>query len=232
MTQEMEPGINALEIGRVREATFDPQVGETALLGVYVRESVTQRAASDTEVIFATGAELVRVKTDDGGWAFFPYKAEQPGDVAVTASLQGVKSKAASHNFHFEVLAAGVWDVARIQLNNEPDITTWGERAKFPRTQQVHTIKLIVDDGSSLLGREIRLALTGYSSPSELNITSVQPALGVNRLLTSAGLQWQLNSTKGGAYNLQLEASRILKLSPGNAMSLGPVTSEEVTGVS
>ncbi|MCF5701587.1 hypothetical protein GIV24_08625 [Pseudomonas syringae] len=132
---------------------------------------------------------------------------------------------ARSHLFRFTSLNANVWDDALIQLNDVGK-TVWGEKTLFPRTQQVHTILLSVDNVTShLLNRDICLGLKGYSTPQELGLTSVQPALGTYRRLTSAGLSWQCTGTIGGAYALQLEASRLLKQSPLNPMSLGPAPS-------
>jgi hypothetical protein len=225
----MEPGLNAVEIGKVREATFDPQVGEAVLLEVNVLASGTRSAASDVEVLFTAepGPETVRVKTDGNGWARFPYTAKQAGDMEVIATLEGVDSKTASHTFRFKALEAGVWGDAKIQLNAEVPATVWGEETRFPRISQAHTIELVVDNASShLLGRDVCLGMKGYSLPSELGITNVQPALGVARTLTAAGLSWQCTGTIGGAYNLQLEASRLLKQSPVNAMSLGPMPAQ------
>jgi len=227
MSEEQEPGHYAIEIGEVREAAIDPVVGEIVRLGVKVRASGTQRAASGVDVVFTAEQEPVRVKTDGKGWAYFAYKAEQAKDVQVVATLESVgdgTEAALSHTFRFKALAAGVWDDAKIQLNTEVPATVWGEETRFPRIPQAHTIKLVVDNASShLLGRDVCLGLKGYSLPSELGITNVQPALGVARKLTAAGLSWQCTSTIGGACNLQLEASRLLKQSPVNAMSLGPM---------
>lgn len=234
MSQQNQAASNSVEIAEVREATFDPEVGETVLLAVRVIASGTRVAASDQEVIFTIQPkpEQVRVKTEDNGWAVLPYTADQAGDVAVTATLETGQSKNASHTFRFKALTTGVWGSAKIQLNTDENITTWGEETKFPRTSQAHTIKLSADEGSHLRGREICLGLTGYSSPSELGITSVQPALGVFRALTTTGLSWLVTGTIGGAYGLRLEASRILKQSPDNAMSLGPVPPDEISDAS
>ncbi|EJM16115.1 hypothetical protein PMI21_03042 [Pseudomonas sp. GM18] len=224
MSQQKQTGPKAVVIGKVREATFDPQIGESVWLEVEVLASDTRSAASDIAVFFTAepGPETVRVKTDGNGKARFAYTATQAGNVEVIATLEGIDSKTASHTFRFKALKAGVWDAARIQLNADESITPWGEKTLFPRTPQAHTIKLSVEAGSPLLGRNICLGLTGDSSPSELGITSVQPALGVNRTLTADGLSWVITGTIGGAYNLRLEASRILKQSPDNPMSLGP----------
>ncbi|WP_170206610.1 hypothetical protein [Pseudomonas mandelii] len=214
------------EIVEVREPTFDPVEGESVLMGLKIHLSNTRRAASGIAVTFQTGQETVQVVTDNEGWARFSYKASFPRDMAVVATLDSFNDSASavrSHTFRFKILAANVWDDALIQLNSVPK-TVWGEETLFPRTPQVHTIKLSVDNvGSHLLNREICLGLKGYSSARDLGLTNVQPALGEYQRLTSAGLSWQCTGTIGGAYALQLEASRLLKQSPVNAMSWGPV---------
>jgi hypothetical protein len=214
------------EIVEVREPTFDPVVAESVLMGLKFRSPNTRRAASGIAVTFRAGQETVQVVTDNEGWARFSYKALLPGNMEVLATLGSVNDSAnavRSHTFRFNTLAADVWGDALIQLDNVPK-TVWGEETLFPRTPQVHTIKLSVDNaGSHLLDRDICLGLKGYSSARDLGLTSVQPALGVYRRLTPAGLSWQCTGTIGGAYALQLEASRLLKQSPVNAMSLGPV---------
>lgn len=213
---------NRVEIGHVHEATFDPVVGESVVLALRVRWSSTQLAASNIGVIFTVEQTPWRVETDENGWASFPYKAERPGDVVVEANLDSVNDgleAAPLHTFRFKALAAGVWDNARIQLNAE-SVTVWGAETRFPRLTQAHTVKLSVANESSLLGREVCLGLKGYSSARELGLT-VTPALGVSRTLTEDGLGWQCTGTVGGAYALQVTASRVLNQSPVNAMSLG-----------
>ncbi|WP_336355297.1 hypothetical protein [Pseudomonas granadensis] len=217
--------IRDLEIAEVREPGFDPVVGERVWIALRVRSASTQRVASDVEVTFNAGQSPVNVITDGEGWAFFVYEAEQARDVEVIATLLSVEGEpgtAPSHSFRFKSLAASGWEGAMIQLNDEVS-EIWGVPTLFPRITQAHTIRLMVDDpGSPLLGREICLGLKGNSSPEVLGITT-QPALGESRILTAEGLIWHCNGTCRGAYNLQLEASRLLKQSPLNAISLGPV---------
>lgn len=230
MALPQESVIRDLEIAEVREPEFDPVVGESVWIAVRVRSSSTQRAASGAEVTFTAEQSPVSVITDGEGWAGFAYKAEQARDVEVIATLLNVEDEpgtAPTHNFRFKSLAAGVWDDARIQLNDEVS-ETWGVPTLFPRITQAHTIRLLVDSPASpLIGREICLGLKGHSSPEALAITT-QPALGESRVLTAEGLIWQCNGTFSGAYNLQLEASRLLKQSPLNAISLGPVLPGEL----
>lgn len=220
---------NRVEIGQVREATFDPVIGESVVLSLRVRSSSTQLAASNVGVVFTVEQTPWRVGTDDNGWASFTYKAERPGDVVVVATLDSVNDGPEAdplHTFRFKALAAGVWDDAQIQLNTD-SVTVWGAETRFPRLTQSHTVKLSVANANSpLLGRDVCLGLKGYSSASELGLT-VTPALGESRRLTSAGLSWQCRGTIGGAYALQLAASRLLMKSPVNAMSLGPVQQDK-----
>lgn len=215
-----------LEIVEVREPEFDPVVGESVWIALRIRSSSTQRAASGVEVTFTAEQSPVRVITDGEGWARYAYKAEQARDVEVIATLLNVEDEpgtAPTHSFSFKSLAASGWDDARIQLDNEAS-EPWGVPTLFPRTAQAHTIRLVVDNlGSPLLGREIYLGLKGHSSAEALGFTT-QPALGESRVLTAEGLIWQCNGTFSWAYNLQLVASRLLKQSPLNAISLGPVT--------
>lgn len=224
MVEQKDLRSNRVEIGQVREATFDPVVGESVVLSLRVRSSSTQLAASNVGVIFTVEQTPWRVSTDDNGWASFIYKAERPGDVVVVATLDSVNDGpevAPIHTFRFKALAAGVWDDARIQLNTE-SATVWGAETRFPRLTQPHTVTLSVANvNSPLLGRDVCLGLKGYSSARELGLTTVTPPLGESRRLTSAGLSWQCTGTIGGAYALQLAASRLLKQSPVSAMSLG-----------
>lgn len=215
------------EIAEVRNPTVDPLVGESVVMGLKIRLSGTRHAASGVEVIFRAEPDIVRVMTNGEGWAWCSWKVPRAGNMQVLATLDDLNEEAfagaRSHTFEFTALAADVWNDALIQLNTEPK-AVWGEKILFPRTPQVHTITLLVDNAAShLLNRDICLGLKGYSSARELGLTRVEPALGVYRQLTSAGLSWRCTGTIGGAYALQLEASRLLKLSPLNPMSLGPV---------
>lgn len=205
-------------IGEVREAGVDPVVGESVMMAVRVVYSSDRTAASEVPVLFSVRTEETRVDTDGQGWACFNYTAAAPGGVEVIATV-GESGERASHTFRFEMLAAGVWDGAQFQLD-DGQATIWGEEAGFPRVSQRHIVRLIPTPGSHLIGREICLGLKSYLPASALDM-KITPALGIDRPLTDQGLSWECIGTGGGAYALQLAASRILKLSPSNTMSLG-----------
>jgi hypothetical protein len=207
-----------------REVSSDLEVGQSILLELIVflaGSSDPRLAASDITVIFKAGETTARVVTDSHGKAAFFYTAKQSGPVAVTAILD-IENKgeaAPSHTFRFEVLAAGVWDDARIELvGGEP--RGWGKETLFPRVGQPFTLKLSVNPDSPLIDRDFCLGLKSYSSVSELGL-SLEPPLGVSRKLTPTGLSWQCRGTSGGAFGFQLAASRLLKQSLIHPMSLG-----------
>ncbi|AWM95257.1 hypothetical protein DJ564_25735 [Pseudomonas sp. 31-12] len=126
---------------------------------------------------------------------------------------------APSHTFRFEVLAAGVWGDAYIELE-DGERREWGKDALFPRVGQPFTLKLSVNPDSPLIDRDFCLGLKSYSLVGELGLTVVPP-LGDSRKLTPAGLTWECRGTSGGAFGFQLAASRLLKQSLIHPMSLG-----------
>jgi hypothetical protein len=217
MLNDKDSPHDALLIADVREATFDPISAESVPLALKVVLSENRTAAAGVSIIFAAErGEEVSVDTDDEGWARYLYTAGAPGNVAVTAKLAG--SEEPLHTFRLKVLAAGFWDGAMFQFDtSEPAV--WGQEAGFPRKAQRHTVWLKPAPGSPLIDRDICLGLKSYLSASALGLT-VAPALGVSRPLTAEGLSWDCTGTGEGAYALQLAASRVLKFSPDNTMSL------------
>jgi hypothetical protein len=209
-----------------REVSSDLEVGQSIRLelSVFFDGLADPRlAASDITVIFNAGDTPTRVVTDSHGKAGFFYTATQPGPAAVTAILD-IENKGKtppSHTFHFEVLAAGVWDDAYIELRGGGEPRVWGGPALFPRTGQTFILKLSVADvNSALIDRDICLGQKGDTSVSELGLT-VEPALGFSRKMPPSGLTWECRGTSGGAFGFQLAASRLLNLSPIHRMSLG-----------
>lgn len=217
MLNDKDSPHDALLIADVREATFDPISAESVPLALKVVLSENRTAAAGVSIIFAAEREEeVPVTTDDEGWARYIYTADAPGNVAVTAKLAG--SEEPLHTFRLKVLAAGFWDDAMFQFDTSGP-AVWGQEAGFPRKAQRHTVWLKPAPGSPLIDRDICLGLKSYLSASALGLT-VAPALGISRPLTAEGLSWDCTGTGEGAYALQLAASRVLKLSPDNTMSL------------
>ncbi|WP_431081003.1 hypothetical protein [Pseudomonas thivervalensis] len=218
---------DTLMIDDVREATFDPVLGESVLLALKVVLSSDRTAATGVAVTFSIErGEEVSVITDDQGWASYIYTADAPGNVAVIATLTGFDEPL--HTFPLKVLAAGFWDGAMFQFGaSEPVV--WGTEAAFPRTSGGHTV-WFKTDSAPLLGRQFCLGLTGYSSATELGLTVVPP-LGEYRALPENGeLKWDFSYTgsRGGAYGLKLASPLILKHSPMNVMSLAPEVESRV----
>ncbi|MBC3363963.1 hypothetical protein [Pseudomonas sp. SWRI154] len=209
-----------LLIDEVREATFDPVLGEHVLLALKV-VSPDRAAATGVAVTFVIErGEEVSVITDADGWASYTYTADALGEVAVSAKLTGFDEPV--HTFPLKVLAAGFWDGAMFQFGTSAPVV-WGTEAAFPRTSGSHTV-WFKTESAPLLGRQFCLGLTGYSSATELGLTVVPPLGEYRALPTNGELRWDFSYTgsKGGAYGLKLASPLILKHSPMNVMSLAP----------
>lgn len=217
----MSLGHNRLDIVEPREATIDPVVGESVRLGVKVLSHYTQQSESGLEVFFNDAGAQTRAD----GWALCDYSAEEAGPHEVSVIPRSPyygDQYPEPTQLTFETLATDPWLDAIFQLDDGLS-DMWGKNTGFPRRGKTHTVKLILNaPNSPLIGREVSLAWTG-TSPAELGITVSDAALGVARVLTKDGLSWRLacGDIKNGSFALHLVASRLLKKSPANAMSLG-----------
>ncbi|WP_028622869.1 hypothetical protein [Pseudomonas sp. Ant30-3] len=101
-------GHHRMQIMEVREASFDPIVGQTVWLELRTQSYYTQRTVQDIEVAFKHGATEMAVLTAANGWARFPFTPTQPGDVAVIATVNSPYDglAAPAHTFNVKVLAA------------------------------------------------------------------------------------------------------------------------------
>jgi hypothetical protein len=101
-------GDNRVAIEEIREASFDPQVGETVFLELQVKSFHTKLAVQSLAVSFEHGDITEAVPTNATGWARFPFTATQPGTVAVVATVPSPYDGDKTHTFHIKVLAAAV----------------------------------------------------------------------------------------------------------------------------
>jgi hypothetical protein len=100
-------GHNRVEIADIREASFDPEVGQTVFLELQVKSFYTKLAVQNLSVSFNDGDTPEAVRTNEIGWARFAYTATEPGDVEVIATVQSpYDGTALSHTFHIQVLVA------------------------------------------------------------------------------------------------------------------------------
>lgn len=106
----MSLGHNRVEIAKVREASFDPEVGQTVTLWLNAESFYTRQAVAGVEVSFNRGGTSRPIFTESDGWAKFDYLATQPGEDLVIATVGSPYDKPdalPSHTFKIKVIAAG-----------------------------------------------------------------------------------------------------------------------------
>lgn len=106
----MSLGHNRVKIAKVREASFDPEVGQTVTLWLNAESFYTRQAVADVEVSFNHGGTSTPILTESDGWAKFDYPATQPGEDCVIATVRSPYDEPdafPSHTFEIKVIAAG-----------------------------------------------------------------------------------------------------------------------------
>ncbi|MEO4014431.1 hypothetical protein [Pseudomonas rossensis] len=106
----MSLGHNRVKIAKVREASFDPEVGQTVTLWLNAESFYTRQAVADVEVSFKHGGTSTPIFTENDGWAKFDYPATQPGEDCVIATVRSPYDEPdafPSHTFEIKVIAAG-----------------------------------------------------------------------------------------------------------------------------
>ncbi|RON49032.1 Ig-like domain-containing protein [Pseudomonas frederiksbergensis] len=215
---------NKVRIEAWRETAVDPVVGqEPAWTWVQVFSYFTGRAVEQVAVNWLVGEQSAEVKTDAEGWsgfAFAPTVEQQHTVEAVLISpFDGYEDK---RPMRVSALANDPWEGVTVSFDDQPP-EPWGKKTYFPRRKGNHLIKIMAPANSPLLDHDLTLGLTG-TGPAALDIHFVPPnALGTARWFFELGLEYKfwVGDLKDGAFALRLAASRLARLSPANAMSLG-----------
>ena len=220
---EMELGHHKLRIEALRGAAVDPVAGQDlAWMWVQVFSAFTGQPVQHAPVSWtATGAASI-VETDADGWAgygFAPSVAQQYDVDALVVSLYDGYQETRSTTV--TALASDPWEGLMVSFDQQTP-QPWGAKTYFPRRKGEHLIELSAQEGSPLFDQDLTLGLTG-TGPGELGVSFVPAALGIPQWFSSEGLRYTAKGgdLKDGSFALRLSASRLAKLSPANAMSLG-----------
>lgn len=221
---QMLLGHNKVRIEAWREPAVDPVAGQDqALMAVQVFSHFTQRAVEQVAVQWHAAEQTVEVKTDAEGWSVFACAPGVAEPLLVDARVLSLYDEFVEKcPMTVQVLASDPWEDLRIEFDGK-SAQPWSQTTCFPRRKGQHLLKVSAVANSPLLGRELTLGMTG-TGPSELDMNFVpRNALGTPRPLTRDGLEYTLTvgDLKDGAFALRMGASRLAKLSPANAMSVG-----------
>lgn len=102
-------GHNRVEIGQVREASFDPEVGQSVWLELKAQSFYTKKVVQGVVVSFTVKGTEKQELTAENGWARFAYTATQSGDVDIIATVRSPYDEPdafPSHTFKINVIAA------------------------------------------------------------------------------------------------------------------------------
>ncbi|MCL5227936.1 hypothetical protein [Pseudomonas nunensis] len=221
---EMILAHNKVRIEAWRETAVDPVVGqEPVWIWIRAFSHFTDRAVEQVSVKWLAGEQSTEVKTDAEGWsgfAFAPTVArQQPIEAVLVSPYDGYEDK---RSMMVTVLASDPWEGVTVSFDGQPPVP-WGRKTSFPRRKGNHELEVMAADSSPLFDQDLVLGLTG-TGPAELGIRfDPMNALGTARRFSSVGLRYGfvVGDVKDGAFALRLAASRLARLSPANAMSLG-----------
>ena len=219
---------NLVRIGDVRGANKFPIVdeNESVLLRVQVVHVVI--AGDGDPVVNA----LVEWRSEEGlifagptgndGWASVLYQPSSAGDKAITVSVKAhADAIAVEHVFNVNAIATSPWkNEVKIFLNGvEVQRNTLG---LLCRRGQTHPLKVVPNDGSSWIGKNISLHWRG----AEPDIGLVPSDLGIAKPLLGGGAEWSLASSASSSISslfeleLRLESVTVVRELSGRLVSV------------
>jgi hypothetical protein len=215
-----------LRIGEARNPERFPVVedGESETLAVKVISAVTSNPVQGAQVTWRLpGGTTATSQTDADGWAeytFYPTTAGTHTILAVVESSYGEHEDTETMNV--TALATNPWK-NQIKVQFDSFLLEYWDSSKigYPCRGAIHTIKLVPNADSSLIGTRVAL-IWGDGDPALQLDVIVNPDLGSGQLLTAAGVTWTLTcgNIKDGSFILIANNSRLVK-SLEMQMSLG-----------
>ncbi|MGF6489810.1 hypothetical protein [Pseudomonas frederiksbergensis] len=205
---------NSVKIGEVREANKSPVVDEGddvyCMLQVL---SLNNQPVLNARVDWVGPRGTVTSYTGEGGWASVIDKPTEPGGYSLTAQVK-VRDDGSTLDREFQVTAleTSAWkDEVKFYLDGR-DVIPAGQNFKpgvVCQRGRSHVLRLEPNPGSAFIGQ--RIALNGHDGVHpglELDFT---PALGGERVLTDAGLEWEIHSRPdiSGLFGLEVHSSHL-----------------------
>ena len=221
---DMVLGHNKLRIETLNAPLVDPVVGEEgAWMWVQVFSAFKPEPVAQVPVTWTAQGQQHTVLTDAGGWSGFEFVPQNDKTheikALVLSRFDGTESR---QSMEVTVLASNPWQGLEVAFDGQ-DYQAWGERTYFPRRKGQHTFKLRAQAGSLLFARDLTLGMTG-SGPAELGMTFAFGRPGESRYFSDQGLEYRFDvgDLRDGSFSLRFAAQELARLSPVNAMSLGP----------
>ncbi|WP_166225851.1 hypothetical protein [Pseudomonas atagonensis] len=223
---------NRLMFSESRPPTILPVIDENEAAFVWYRvvSFYTGQPVHQVPVIYSFNGEETVVFSRHDGWTLFACKPKNVGDAVVEASLlnrydnkivsaQAITVKALENDF---------WQTDTvITVQESPEQSQLGVKTLFPR----HGTEINIRIAPNFLNHPAinQYVRTGWSgTPGSALGTSVLPPPGTRQLMSRTGVMsnYLFGSARSGSFGLFVTSDNLLRLSPVNAMSLGPVPAE------
>ncbi|MFJ2684810.1 hypothetical protein ACIOYV_13830 [Pseudomonas sp. NPDC087342] len=219
----MDLGDHKLTITAMRESAVTPVVSQdSAWMWLQVFSAVTGKPVGQVPVTWTTGMTPAQRLTDAEGWSGFALAptVAQPHEVEACV-LSPYDDFVETRSMTVNVLPSDPWQDLRVKFDGQP-AQPWGTRTYFPRRKGEHRIEVLVEQDSPLFDHDLTLGMTG-TGPTALGLMFSNATLGVPRWFSSEGLvyDFKCDDLRDGSFALRLAATKLSRLSPANAFSLG-----------
>ncbi|VVN40705.1 hypothetical protein [Pseudomonas fluorescens] len=215
---------NKLRIEAWRESAVDPVMNQDAAwMWVQVYSPHTEKPVDQAPVSWTIDAEPREIHTTVDGWSGFEFKPQEAGEQSVIATVLSRFDGFEEHRpMTVNALASDPWDELKVSFDLQ-DEQPVGTQTYFPRHNLQHVLNVIAPSDSALVGKELTLGMTG-TGPAALGLQFEEPRLGDPRYFSNLGLTYafKAHGTTDASFGLRFAATRLARLSPIIAMSLGP----------
>ncbi|WP_192552262.1 hypothetical protein [Pseudomonas sp. IzPS59] len=220
---QLKLGHNKIKSVAALGPAIDPVLskGQRARVQAQFYSAFADRPVESSLIEWQVGsAGPVNAPTDSDGWSVYDAQSQSAGISTVSATALNLYDQTtAEQHFEFKTLLDDPWKSLRLVTESSDGL--WGQRALFPRRDELFSFHLQADDDNPLQNQRLALGLS-HPAPRELGLEFTE-RLGEFRDWTSEGLEYSFSAgdIKDGSVSVRLAASRLLELSPPQPMSLG-----------
>ncbi|UQS17926.1 hypothetical protein [Pseudomonas sp. HS6] len=184
---------NRVEIGETWGPSTSPVLDERGIVTCMVNvQKGDRQPVSNVDVEFETPTGTVRSLTGFDGWASVDHQPIDANDYTIIARVQRHEdAPVEEHSFAVKVLPTSAWKgQVNFSLDGKPvDRLIQGVVC---RRGTAHKLRIDPVAGSSLIDKSIALDWNGDTPP--LPGFQLDPQVGVPRVMTGSGLEWDITS--------------------------------------
>lgn len=218
---------NKLRIEAWRESAVDPVMNQDAAwMWVQVYSYHSEKPVDQAPVSWIIDAVPREIRTTVDGWSGFEFKPQKAGEQALIATVfSRFDDFEERRPMTVNSLPSDPWDELMVGFDtrDSEDYQPVGTQTFFPRHNLQHVLNVIAPSDSALVGKNLTLGMTG-TGPAALGLQYEEPRPGDPRLFSELGQTYAFKAigAMDGSFGLRFASTRLARLSPIIAMSLGP----------